>query len=313
MTSPALPVGSTSWSFADLRNDLGGGTGPISMNETRVRNYLMTESGAISMSSVYRKTVEIVGGSNVNIRNAAITAGWNGTDRVQITVNTTTTLSSSTVGSYAATLTGSFSNGVLLLVAGKIQGMGGDGGDGNSFGAGGNGGQSGSALYVYSITSPNNKAYVHMANTGIIAAGGGGGGGGGAAYFYTDLGGKSGYGFGYAPGGGGGGGAGYGTSPGGANNGGTGGPSGGGAGYTYGNFSGWTGSTTDTVYGGTGGAGGFWGSAGSAASACSIGVFTEGEVAYASGSGGSSGASITGYTASVSFYNGGGTVYGGYN
>ena len=311
MGAIALPIGSAPYDFNTLRNDLGI-SGPISLNNSTVRCWLMAETGAVSVSNIYRKLVNITSGTNVDIRTAAVNAGWNGTDRVQIDHNDFNTMGSATTGSYAATLTGSFTNGVLFVNRGKIYGMGGAGGNGNNNGNGGNGSQSGSALYVHTITSPNNKAYIINGGTGVIASGGGGGGGGGAIYYISAYDGKNTT-YSYRTGGGGGGGAGYTTSSGGNNNGGTGGTTGGGAGYNTGTTSGVTfAQTLDTVWSGNGGDGGFFGSAGASATAGSVGTAETGEIVYAAGSGGSAGASITGYSTSVVFYNGG-TVYGGYN
>lgn len=103
--------------------------------------------------------------TNVNLRTSALAAGWNGTAKVKATINTGVTIYSTSTGSYALTINGSFPQGVELTNNGTILGRGGDG----------NGGTGGPALLVQTVTTINNQ-------NGRIAGGGGAGGVGGSTF-----------------------------------------------------------------------------------------------------------------------------------
>jgi hypothetical protein len=120
-----------------------------------------------------------IGGSlvDVNLRSAAIAAGWDQTRRVIATITSGSVLNASS--NYGLVINGSFPRGVTLINNGIIVGRGGVGGkggdargdlqtafDGAAGGAGGHG-----LLAQVPVTIFNN---------GIIAGGGGGGGGGGS-------------------------------------------------------------------------------------------------------------------------------------
>jgi len=162
-------------------------------------------SGAISLSDFYGLeqvyVVNLTIGSNTqsyNIKNAAIAAGWNGVDAVE--VNLTINAGVVVYGSHAgratydglnehnggsggvAMDTGDF-NGLLhgdinidMSGTGKIVGGGGGGGSGcesrrNNTDRGGNGGNGGTGLVIRSSDT------VNITNGGDLAGGGGGGGG----------------------------------------------------------------------------------------------------------------------------------------
>jgi hypothetical protein len=113
--------------------------------------------------------------SNFNLRTYALANGWNGSARLIVTINAGVTISSSSTGIPAFTVSGSFPGGVQLVNNGVIIGMGGAGGfggytpDNASYfsGPGGGGGTAISAATAITIT-----------NAGTFAGGGGGGGGG---------------------------------------------------------------------------------------------------------------------------------------
>lgn len=194
--------------------------------------------------------------SNVNLRSAALTAGWNGTSKVVCTINSGVVVFSTSTGSYAMTINGSFPNGVELINNGTILGGGGAGGNGNSVSAGGSGGP---ALLVQSLITIDN-------GSGRIAGGGGGGGAGSTNAVCTIF--QKGicYNYCYYPGGGGGGGIGNGAAgtssyanPGGCA----------GGSYTFNGTAGTltaagSGGAATFLGGGAGGNGGTYGSAGSA-------------------------------------------------
>jgi len=151
-------------------------TATTSLNEAAVRTLAGVPSGAISLSNFYGKSNAFIfsfaGGTNVNLRTAAVNAGWNQNSLV-IATNTGTVQSAST-GTAALIVSGSFPNGVQLVNNGLIVGRGGDGGMGVRWGTStinatpGLGG--GTALSV--------SVALQVTNNGTVAGGGGGGGGG---------------------------------------------------------------------------------------------------------------------------------------
>jgi hypothetical protein len=255
--------GTTAGQSIELENG-GPGTVQISLNDTAVRSLagpaFATTNTTIQMptdfwgkSNLFSFTVS---GTDVNLRTAAISAGWPGSGAVSATVPSANTIQASTTGTYALTINGSWPGGVTLNNQGVIQGRGGDGGTGGPSApasapsyAGFPGSNAGTALLV--------SVPVTINNTGSINGGGGGGGGGSATG--NTVGPRLG-------GGGGGGGGGIGVSSGGA----------GGSGRSGGNPGGAGNPGTLTVFGtggaggnasatpaATGGAGGTYGSAGS--------------------------------------------------
>jgi hypothetical protein len=171
-----LPVSPNSISLSQVNVELArSATAMISMNEAAVRGLFGVASGAIGMSSGRGKSSQFVfsfaGGTNVDLRTAAINAGWNQTSKV-IATNTGVITSTST-GAYALTVSGSFPNGVQLNNSGFIVGMGGAGG--NIMAVGNPGGP---AIGAFTAVTIN--------NTGTIA-GGGGGGGAGAYWAWNGL------------------------------------------------------------------------------------------------------------------------------
>ena len=113
--------------------------------------------------------------TNADLRTLALAAGWDGVSQPVATIGSGIYISSSSTGSPALTITGSFPNGVQLINSGYIIGMGGAGGAGASrflSGSGSPGAAGGLALSV--------STAVYINNLGTIGGGGGGGGGGGA-------------------------------------------------------------------------------------------------------------------------------------
>jgi hypothetical protein len=290
-----LPV-SGAISFNDINVELGvAGATQASLGQASYRTLAGVPSGAISMSDFYGKANEFSFSiasdtANVDLRAAALAAGWNETIKVKCTINSGVIVYSTSTGSYAMTISGSFPGGVELVNSGTILGRGGNGGNGGqgSSGNAGNNGASGTAagpaLFVSTAVSIN--------NVNRIAGGGGGGGGGGA----QGGGGCCGI-------SGGGGGGGIGTSAGGSGSTVTGGCSGlvarsqdGGGGSLTSNGGGGSGSANGPFTAGTGGSGGGYGSSGSnggggsggSEESCGSGT------AYSGGSGGAAGAAVVG-------------------
>ncbi len=171
----ALPA-SGAISLNDVNVELGNtATVQIDMNSAAVRGLFGVASGAISMSDGYGKSsvFDLIISSNVsnaNLATLATAAGWDGTSELTATLNSGIYCSSTSTGTPALTINGSFPNGVTFTNNGTIVGMGGRGG--NATPAFPNGGLVGGlALSVSSAVS--------ITNNGIIAGGGGGGGAGG--------------------------------------------------------------------------------------------------------------------------------------
>lgn len=266
------------------------GTAQIALNDTNVRTLAGVASGAITMptdfwgkSSVFNFT--LASGTNVNLRTAAIAAGWPGTGAVNATLPSANTIQASSTGVYALTINGTWPGGVTLTNQGLIVGRGGNGASGgtttNSASGANNGAAAGPAVLVSVATTIN--------NTGSINGGGGGGGTGGGYVIASKLPG------GQGPSGGGGG---IGVATGGA-----GGPSSTGQGRDFVGSNGSAGTTTvlgaggpstrnpqyGSGNGGAGGAGGGYGSAG-ATGASSSGAPTN----YSGGTGGAGGGALVG-------------------
>jgi hypothetical protein len=180
-----LPVGTIS--LGDVNVELGrSATAEISMNDAALRALAGVASGAIGMSSLQGKANAFLNTissnqNNLSLRDYMIANGWNGASAATITVASGVTISATSTGSYAMTISGSFPGGLTLVNNGAIQGMGGAGGNGGTFvlpdglnvvvpTAGGAGGP---GLLVQSSVSINNAGRI---------AGGGGGGAGGTAF-----------------------------------------------------------------------------------------------------------------------------------
>lgn len=170
-------------SMADINLELSkAAAAVISLNDSNARTLAAIASGAISLASFYGKssaiTIAVVSNvQNLNIKSAAIAAGWNGTSpiTVNVTVNSGVIVSSASTGSPAVTTDTGWPAGCVINLTnnGIICGKGGNGGVGNTTWAvtesmnGTAGGVAISALQAIVITNNN-----------IIGGGGGGGGGG---------------------------------------------------------------------------------------------------------------------------------------
>ncbi len=124
--------------------------------------------------------------TNLNVRTAALAAGWNGLLPLSVVINSGVTVSSNSTAIPALTVDGEYPLGVTLINRGSIFGMG---------GAGGNGAQTNdyinsSPLNVLATVGAPGGLALSVASTltldnsaGVIGGGGGGGGGGGTYYF----------------------------------------------------------------------------------------------------------------------------------
>ncbi len=110
--------------------------------------------------------------NNANLRTLAVNAGWNESSLVIATISSGVVISSTSTGTPALTVSGSFPGGVTLTNSGTIVGMGGAGGQAGGSNTAQAGFSGGLALSVSSAITIDNTS-------GTIAGGGGGGGGGG--------------------------------------------------------------------------------------------------------------------------------------
>jgi len=288
-SGPISLAGTTAGVSIEIENG-GNGTTQISLNDTAVRSLagVTTPNSTIIMpTNFYGKANEFsfaiaANAANVNLRSAALAAGWNGSSKLVCTINSGIYVYSASTGSYALTINGNFPGGVTLNNAGNIVGKGGAGGNAGPGGYSPEavGGIGGPGLLVQSAVSIN--------NTGNIAGGGGGGGGGQGTNgpCNSPCGKNQCCGYDYDPAGGGGGGASLGTAGPGCNA---------GAAASYANAGGSGGYPCGgggvTNYKGYGGPGGGWGSSGQGG--CS-GNYGGGCGPGRIGNGGAAGACISG-------------------
>ncbi len=157
-----------------------GTTTQISLNDAAVRTLAGVPSGAIAMptnfwgkANTFTYTIS-ASVANLNLATGATAAGWDGSSNLIVVINSGVYVYSTSTGSAALTVNGSFPAGVTLTNNGFITGMGGNGGVGgigSQVTPGGVGLAGGLALAVSSAITINNTS-------GTVAGGGGGGGGG---------------------------------------------------------------------------------------------------------------------------------------
>ena len=197
----ALPTGPIS--FRDINTEIIqptqiGASNPTttrSLGDADVRIIANRTSGSISFADLRGRSwfFNIIISSNrggTNIRNLAVSAGWNGQQAVQFVINSGVRVGPGSVtsesGSAAGLVSrGEFPRGLTVVNNGQVIGQGGTGGSGFGNGRGSRSasstaGGSGTAAVEFSRTT-------RLFNNGQIA-GGGGGGGGAAAADQSDLG-----------------------------------------------------------------------------------------------------------------------------
>ena len=253
-----MALGTGQLSLGDIAGEYGG-SAPHALSEYYDKGNA-PGSGEIQIHADFNGTANVFNfaissnASQVNLRSAASSAGWDGSSPVHATINSGVVIYSGSTGSYAMVINGSWSGGVTLTNNGTILGRGGNGAKG-SFANGcstqgcycssgvtkGTAGSGGPALQITTATTIYN-------GSGRISGGGGGGGGGSS--FHT---------FG-APGGGGGGGIGGGSA--GGTHGGAGAGSAGSLTSAGSGGSGFAGGACGGNNSGAGGAGGSYGASG---------------------------------------------------
>ena len=181
MTLPVVP--GSSLSFSQINTELGlSSTATISLNDAAVRTLagVGASPATIAITNLSGKSNEYAftissNQTNANLRTLALNAGWPGTARVAATIGSGIQISSTSTGTPALTVNGSFPGGVSLVNTGVIVGKGGAGGNGgDNPSAGGSGAGGGTALAVSVALTLTN-------GSGTISGGGGGGGGGAGA------------------------------------------------------------------------------------------------------------------------------------
>ena len=171
-SGPISLGGTTAGQSIELENG-GTGTTQISLNDTAVRSLAgvpTTNTQIIMPTNFYGKSntfsFTIAAGANLNLRTLAVAAGWNGTAKVLATINSGSTIYSTSTGTPALTVNGSFPGGVQLTNYGSIIGMYGAGGPGNIVGGAGTAGSAGGTALSVAVACT-------VVNNTVIGGGGG--------------------------------------------------------------------------------------------------------------------------------------------
>jgi hypothetical protein len=185
--------------MSQINTELGqSSSAQISLGSATVRSLLGVSSGAISLSNAYGKSSSFSAPAvtssltNVNLRTLLLSQGWDGTSAVIFTVNAGVYIYSTSTGTPALTISGSWPGGLSIVNNGFIIGCGGQGASFSSIPASHLPGSPGGDAIS---TSTN----LTITNNGYICGGGGGGGGsslgtlsGGDVIFIAALGGGGG-------------------------------------------------------------------------------------------------------------------------
>lgn len=175
-------------SLANVATEFGGST-PHSLSEYYSAAAGVPSSGTISLSNFYGKSAVAASFTftltssqqNWNLRSAAISGGWNGSQQLIVNINSGVYVWSDSISLAGMIVSGSFAGGLTVNNSGFIMGRGGNGGSSNT------GSQNGGPGITASITS--GSATFDNKSSGYI---GGGGGGGAVARFATGGGGAGG-------------------------------------------------------------------------------------------------------------------------
>ena len=211
-------------SLNDIHQEAGGSNGTqCSLNDSDIRALIGKSSGAqnsfneyYGASSSFTYTISS-STQNLNVRNGAIAAGWDGSAELNVVLNSNVYVWSDSTSTAAMIISGSFPNGMSMTVNGFIIGKGGDaairagvytqlgqaggpaiecnsncsislgssgwiggggGSGGGSYGGGGAGGGDGNI--AFSVTANGGAiGQVGDDNAGVTGSGGGAGGAGG--------------------------------------------------------------------------------------------------------------------------------------
>lgn len=170
--------------ISDIQDEFGG-VNPVSLSEyyrggayTTTNNTSVPTSGAISMTNFYGtvKQFNLILSSNQenwDLRAAAITAGWDGTEQLLVNINSGVYVWSDDTATAGLIVSGSFPGGLTVNNNGFIMGRGGNGAIYTTGFPGGPG-------VTVSLTS--GSATFNNQSSGYIGGGGGGGGASNVAY-----------------------------------------------------------------------------------------------------------------------------------
>lgn len=171
-----MALGTGQLSLGDIAGEYGG-SAPHALSEYYNKGNA-PGSGEIQIHADFQGTSNVFtfnissSASNLNLRSAAVSAGWDQSSPVQATINSGVVLSASSTSNNGLTIDGSW-NGLTLINNGTIKGHGGNGGNGATGAATGGAGGNGSPAVNTAVT-------MTIDNNGTIKGGGGGGGGSGA-------------------------------------------------------------------------------------------------------------------------------------
>jgi hypothetical protein len=166
--------------FSTINNVNFNGSAMTTVNFNGVQ--LWTNLASDFLFSILNNTTD------VNVRQLAINAGWNQSDKVIATIGSGVIISGSSDATPALVIDGSWPSGIELINNGIIQGCGGKGGNGGSTdpegGTDGTGSASQGTAGSNGGTALSASVAVIITNNGSIRGGGGGGGGGGSIFGY---------------------------------------------------------------------------------------------------------------------------------
>jgi hypothetical protein len=177
--------------LGQVNTELGrSATAQIDMNDSGVRTLFGIASGAINMNTGHGKANEFTfsitsNQTNLNLRSAALSAGWGGTSKVTATINGGVYVYTTSTGTAGLIIDGSWPGGVTLVNNGYIQGKGGGGGGSQPNGTSGPGSAGGPAISLGVSCTITNNSYIGggggggCSNAGTLYTSGGGGGAGG--------------------------------------------------------------------------------------------------------------------------------------
>lgn len=183
-------------SLLDIQNEFGG-SAPIGLNEYYGVAAGIPGSGTIGLNVFYGASAIVVwthtitaNQQELNLYNYLIAQGWNGTDEVEVTINSGVYIWSDNTAVAALNTGGAYPNGLTLINNGFIMGKGGAGANAAvTFGASAPGSSGGPAIHLTTPISINNtNGYIGGGGGGgaaLATTGGGGGAGGGAGGLST--------------------------------------------------------------------------------------------------------------------------------
>ena len=169
-------------SLLDIQNEFGG-SAPIGLNEYYGAAAGIPASGTIGLNVFYGASAIVLFTNTItanqqelNLYNYLIAQGWNGSDEVEVTINSGVYIWSDNTAVAALNTGGAYPKGLTIINNGFIMGKGGVGGDLLLYSSGTIASVPGSGGPAMYLTTP-----VNLDNTSGYIGGGGGGGASSAA------------------------------------------------------------------------------------------------------------------------------------